>query len=256
MDSWFKSSTQSHNRRFKKLKNLNRLSQKIQWWISRNGVSFWKHLKFNRIIPDGSVVSFSDFSALCTAPSVLWHCWLVVRKSIRPVKNRLMRCWHGYLSGAMCKWFAYVPADATATPSCLASLKSSLVLPFCCRLTQDVLEKRPLNSCLSGCVIYSDDMVVVVDYRKPLFRRGITSLSDTRVGDCLTGSVTNVTHFGAFVDVGVGHDGLIHSSAISAYLLPPSRQTLEVGDHVEVRVKSVDVSRHRIGLCLVRLLIN
>jgi len=104
-------------------------------------------------------------------------------------------------------------------------------------------------------VIYRD-IDVVVDYRKPLFRHGITSLSNTRVGDYLTGSVTNVTHFGAFVDVGVGHDGLIHSSAISTQLLPPSRQSLEIGDHVEVRVTSIDVSRHRIGLSLVRLIIS
>ena len=47
-------------------------------------------------------------------PSVLWHCWLGIRKSIRPVKNWMMRCWHG-------------PADATATPLSLASLKSILV---------------------------------------------------------------------------------------------------------------------------------
>ena len=104
------------------------------------------------------------------------------------------------------------------------------------------------------CVIHCDD--VIVDYRKPLFRRGVTSLSDTRVGEHLTGSVTNVTHFGAFVDVGVSHDGLIHSSAISAQLLPPGRQSLEIGDHVEVCVRSVDVDRHRLGLSLVRLLIS
>ena len=45
-------------------------------------------------------------------------------------KKWVMRWWHGYLSGARCKCFAYGPADATATPSCLASLKSRLVWPF------------------------------------------------------------------------------------------------------------------------------
>ena len=59
-------------------------------------------------------------------------------KSIRSVKNWVMRCWHGYLSGARCRWFAYGPADATATPSSLASFKSRMVLPFLCRLTQTV----------------------------------------------------------------------------------------------------------------------
>jgi len=56
-----------------------------------------------------------------------------------------MRCWRGYLSGARCKWFAYGPADVTAVPLSLASLKSRLVLPLWCRLIQVVLEKRQLN---------------------------------------------------------------------------------------------------------------
>jgi len=69
------------------------------------------------------------FINICSraVPSVHWHCWLGGRKSIRPVKNWVMRCLHGYLSGAKCKWFAYGPADATATPSFLASLKSRMI---------------------------------------------------------------------------------------------------------------------------------
>ena len=47
-------------------------------------------------------------------PSVLWRCWLGGRKGIRPVKNWVVGCWRGYLSGVRC-WLAYVPADATAT---------------------------------------------------------------------------------------------------------------------------------------------
>jgi len=59
--------------------------------------------------------------------SVLWHCWLGVRKSIQPVKNWVMGYLYGYLSGVWCKWFAYGPADTTATPSSLASVKSRMV---------------------------------------------------------------------------------------------------------------------------------
>jgi len=70
-------------------------------------------------------------------PSVLWHYWFGVRKNIR-FKKWVLRCWHGYLSGSRWKWFAYGPADATATPTSLASLKSRLVLPFWCWLTQVV----------------------------------------------------------------------------------------------------------------------
>jgi len=53
-----------------------------------------------------------------------------VQKGHPVCKNWVMKCWHGYLSGARCRWFAYGPADATATPSSLASWKSRSVLPF------------------------------------------------------------------------------------------------------------------------------
>jgi len=60
-------------------------------------------------------------------PSVLWHCWSGIRKSILPVKNWVIGYWRGYMSWVWCKWFAYGPADATATPSSLASVKSRMV---------------------------------------------------------------------------------------------------------------------------------
>jgi len=56
-------------------------------------------------------------------PSAFWHCWLVIRQSIQSVKKfYVTRCWSlsGILSGMRCKWFAYDPADATATQSSLA----------------------------------------------------------------------------------------------------------------------------------------
>ena len=56
-------------------------------------------------------------------------------------KNWVVRYWLGYLSGARCKWFAYGPADATATPSSLASVKSRMVLPLWCWRIQVVVEK-------------------------------------------------------------------------------------------------------------------
>jgi len=56
-----------------------------------------------------------------------WHCWLGIKNSIWPVRNWVIRCWCGYLSGARCKWFAYGPANATATPFSLAPVKSRMV---------------------------------------------------------------------------------------------------------------------------------
>ena len=80
-------------------------------------------------------------------PSVLWRCWLSGRKGIRPVKNWVVGCWRGYLSGARCRL-----ADATSWCHChslsLASVKSRLVLPFWYWLTRVVPEKGPLNVCV------------------------------------------------------------------------------------------------------------
>jgi len=94
---------------------------------------------------------------------VLWHCWL----GVRIVSGG---CWHGYLSGARCKWFAYGPADATATPSSLAWLKSRMVLPFWFRLTQVVREKRPLNSYSSSSPLMLEHCALqVVRSQEPEF---------------------------------------------------------------------------------------
>jgi len=60
-----------------------------------------------------------------------------------------MRFWHGYLSEARRRWFAYGPADATAILASLASLKFRMVWPFWCSPIQVVLERRLLNGCLS-----------------------------------------------------------------------------------------------------------
>ena len=58
--------------------------------------------------------SSPNFLCMLPMPSMLWRCWLGGRKGIRPVKNWVVRCWHGYLSGARCR-LAYGPADATAS---------------------------------------------------------------------------------------------------------------------------------------------
>ena len=86
-----------------------------------------------------------SFMALCVLYNNAFSALtlLVGRQEGHPAcKNWVVRCWHGYLSGARCKWFAYGPADATAIPSSLAPVKSFLVpaYPGC-------PEKRLLNGC-------------------------------------------------------------------------------------------------------------
>ena len=78
---------------------------------------------------------------------------------------------------------------------------------------------------------------------KPLFKKDILSLEALRPGMVLSGAVTNVTQFGAFVDVGVTVNGLIHNSKMRG-------RTLSLGQKVDVTVTNVEISRKRIGLAL------
>ena len=66
----------------------------------------------------------------------------------------------------------------------------------------------------------------------------------------LEGVVTNVTNFGAFVDIGVHQDGLVHVSAMSRNFVSDPRSVVKSGDVVRVKVLSVDIARHRISLTL------
>lgn len=81
---------------------------------------------------------------------------------------------------------------------------------------------------------------------KPLFRRGVTTPESLQIGQVLTGVVRNVVHFGAFVDIGVGISGLIHSSKLGF----DRTKWVQLGDKVEVVVLTVDIQNKRIGLRL------
>ncbi|XP_055851056.1 S1 RNA-binding domain-containing protein 1 isoform X2 [Episyrphus balteatus] len=90
------------------------------------------------------------------------------------------------------------------------------------------------------------------DYRsdfdkKPLFKQGITRMEDLFVGEIVTGAVTNITHFGAFVDIGIECDGLIHSSKMNGI-------HLNLGDRVNTSVIDIDKNRRRIALRLDELI--
>jgi uncharacterized protein len=73
-------------------------------------------------------------------------------------------------------------------------------------------------------------------------------MADLKEGMILEGVVTNVTAFGAFVDVGVHQDGLVHISQISDRFIKDPREAVKVGDKLRVRVMEVDLVRSRIGL--------
>ncbi len=84
----------------------------------------------------------------------------------------------------------------------------------------------------------------------PLLREDVLSMEDLKPDMILKGTVRNVIDFGAFVDIGVHEDGLVHVSQISDRFIKHPSEVLSVGDIVEVKVLSVDLNRKRIGLTM------
>jgi uncharacterized protein len=88
------------------------------------------------------------------------------------------------------------------------------------------------------------------DLPKPIFRNDVLNMEDLKPGMMLTGTVRNVVDFGAFVDIGVKQDGLVHVSELSDKFVKDPNQVVAVGDIVEVRVVEVDLVRKRIALSM------
>src|SRR5574337_219464 len=84
----------------------------------------------------------------------------------------------------------------------------------------------------------------------PSFAEGIEDVKDLKPGMVLEGRVTNVAAFGAFVDIGVHQDGLVHISALSHGFVKDPRDAVKAGDVVKVKVMEVDLPRQRIGLSM------
>nr|WP_280387839.1 Tex family protein [Nocardia wallacei] len=88
------------------------------------------------------------------------------------------------------------------------------------------------------------------EFKTAEFAAGVEKVADLQPGMVLEGVVTNVAAFGAFVDVGVHQDGLVHVSAMSHNFVRDPREVVKSGDVVKVKVLEVDVARQRIGLSL------
>jgi uncharacterized protein len=86
------------------------------------------------------------------------------------------------------------------------------------------------------------------EFRAPEFLEGVTDLKDLKIGMVLEGVVTNVTNFGAFVDIGVHQDGLVHISVLSDKFVKDPHEVVKAGDIVKVKVVEVDIPRKRIAL--------
>jgi len=86
------------------------------------------------------------------------------------------------------------------------------------------------------------------EFRAAEFREGVEELKDLKPGMILEGTVTNVTNFGAFVDIGVHQDGLVHISALADRFVKDPHEVVAPGDIVKVKVLEVDLARKRIAL--------
>lgn len=88
------------------------------------------------------------------------------------------------------------------------------------------------------------------EFKTAVFKEGVEEIKDLKTNMILEGVVTNVTNFGAFVDVGVHQDGLVHISSLTDKFVSDPSEVVKAGDIVKVKVLEVDVARKRIGLSM------
>ncbi|MBF0752300.1 MULTISPECIES: Tex family protein [unclassified Pasteurella] len=88
------------------------------------------------------------------------------------------------------------------------------------------------------------------EFKTATFIEGVEDITDLKVGMILEGTITNVTNFGAFVDIGVHQDGLVHISSLSDKFVEDPHQVVKTGDIVKVKVLEVDIPRKRIALTM------
>ena len=88
------------------------------------------------------------------------------------------------------------------------------------------------------------------EFKTAEFKEGVETMDDLKPGMILEGVVTNVTNFGAFVDIGVHQDGLVHISVLSNTFVSDPREVVKAGDIVQVKVVEIDLPRKRIGLSM------
>ncbi|WVD64703.1 Tex family protein [Utexia brackfieldae] len=88
------------------------------------------------------------------------------------------------------------------------------------------------------------------EFKTAQFNEGIETMNDLNIGMVMEGVVTNVTNFGAFVDIGVHQDGLVHISSLSNKFVEDPRSVVKAGDIVKVKVVEVDIARKRIALTM------
>jgi len=123
--------------------------------------------------------------------------------------------------------------------------------------------KKPLSQWAETCGVGTETLTDIIDslekpnldprdeMPKPIFRSDVLKIEDVQEGMLLKGTVRNVVDFGAFVDIGVKQDGLVHRSKMAKRFVKNPLDVISVGDVIEVKVLKIDVERGRIGLSMV-----
>ena len=159
-----------------------------------------------------------------------------------------------------------VPLDASAVHPESYSLVENIASKNKCSMTE-LLGNRELLGNLHAEDFVTDNVGlptikdIIAELDKPgrdprpefkvvSFKDGIEKIADLSADMILEGSVTNVTNFGAFVDIGVHQDGLVHISALANKFVKDPRDVVKTGDIVKVKVMEVDVKRKRIALSM------
>ena len=115
---------------------------------------------------------------------------------------------------------------------------------------KDIIEKTGLDKTVKDVyeALIKDRRDPREDFDKPLLREDVLSIEDLKVGMELEGTVRNVTKFGAFVDIGLKNDAMIHLSQISDEYITDPTKVLSIGQIIKVRVLDIDIPRQRVGL--------
>jgi protein Tex len=88
------------------------------------------------------------------------------------------------------------------------------------------------------------------EFKTAQFKENVANLADLKPGMMLEGVITNVTNFGAFVDIGVHQDGLVHISHLADRFIKDPREVVKTGDIVKVKVLEIDLARKRVSLTM------
>ncbi|KAG7214053.1 hypothetical protein KM043_001419 [Ampulex compressa] len=231
--------------------NASRASKIIEWRIQKGpfknreqlldvkgigGKTFEQCAGFIRILPETAISAESEKKVKGSKASKnilnpLDQTW------IHPESYKLTK---EFLKGCKCS------LEDLGSPAFIEKIKSYVQCGYAALADKLSTNETTMAIVVKGLTMRKDEEIRLKG-NHPLFRNSMLCIDDLQPGTTLTGAVRNITHFGAFVDVGVGRDGLVHTKWIK-------NETLSIGQRVEVKVLSIERERSRIGLELIKVI--